>query len=108
MSDQLVSRNKTHVVAITFPNGKVYRFEARPQGSQCELGGYAGVNMGYVALSGTVGTLVTLDQGFDQAYLTSDQNIGPVTLVEGDGETTWDSNRFRLTLEDGRKFALNT
>jgi RHS repeat-associated protein len=96
---------RSHVIAIIFPDGKVYRFEALPQG-RCQGIGYPGGNMKFVALAGTKASLIPLDHTSEMAFMTDNPSVGPTSLYEDD-DSLWDSARFKLTDSDGRVYIVS-
>jgi RHS repeat-associated protein len=94
-----------HQVTITLPDDKVFRF--RPKLTpECQLlAPPQVVNISYVPLPGTLGTLEMLDQN-PQALVVG-SFPGAVQLWDQDGVELEDPGRYRLTTQDGRKFVVD-
>ncbi len=96
---------REHQVTITLPDDKVLRF--RPKLTpECQLlAPPQVVNISYVPLPGTVGSLEMLDQN-PQALVVG-SFPGTVQLWDQDGVELEDPGRYRLTMQDGRAFVID-
>jgi RHS repeat-associated protein len=97
---------RPQLVTVTFGDGKVYKFQAVPA-QQCQrFQPFSTVQMTFVPVQGTRGTLTALNGG---AVSVAGSVPGPVDLVDIKDPSGYYLNptRFRLTTEDGTSFVLN-
>ncbi len=103
-----VSPTQSHIVTVTFPDGKVCRFEARIRISNsadncvATLAG-ADVFIDLVPLAGTNGSLVPV--GFGNKVFT-EVNQGNVVWYDSGREIAWEPNEYYLTTRDGTRYHL--
>lgn len=100
-----VFSTREHQVTITLPDDRVLRF--RPKLTpECQLlAPPQVVNISYVPLPGTLGSLEMLDQN-PQALVVG-SFPGTVQLWDQDSTTLSDPGGYRLTTQDGRKFVID-
>jgi len=93
-------------VTVTFPDGRVYRFQAKTT-PQCQsLIPLETVTLGFSPAAGTQGSLVPLDQA-SALVLTEGSIPGPAELVHPNTLQTLDPVLFRLTTEDGTEYVVH-
>ena len=104
-SNYCVFPTREHQVTITLPDDRVLRF--RPKLTpECQLFAPSQVvNISYVPLPGTLGSLEMLDQN-PQALVVG-SFLGTVQLWDQDGVELEDPGRYRLTMQDGRRFVID-
>ncbi|HWS87495.1 MAG TPA: RHS repeat-associated core domain-containing protein [Pyrinomonadaceae bacterium] len=97
---------KPHYVTVTFPEGKVYKFQAVPAKRCQQFQQFSTVQMTFVPVGGTRGTLAPLNGG---SVIVAGSVPGPVDLVDINDPSGYYLNptRFRLTTEDGTSFVLD-
>jgi RHS repeat-associated protein len=99
-----VEPSRSHLVTVTFPDGKVYEFEAGTTPQCQQIAPPQFVTVTYHARSGTVGSLAPLDGG---TVFLSGGAPGPVQLLDDSTLEIYDSSGYLLTLPDGRAFAID-
>ncbi|HLO29547.1 MAG TPA: RHS repeat-associated core domain-containing protein [Anaerolineales bacterium] len=94
-----------HIVTITLPDGKIYKFRAAVA-PQCQaVAPQQVVNVNYVPLPGTNATLTQLD--FTNSAVVIGNFPGSLQLFDQNTFNLYDPNRYQLTLQDGRKFVVS-
>lgn len=94
-------------VTITFPTGKVYKFEATTSPACQQLVPLEAVTLGFRPAAGTQGSLVALDEAEALVYLTDGVSPGPAELVGYDTLEPINPVLFRLTIEDGTQYVID-
>jgi RHS repeat-associated protein len=94
-------------VTITFPTGKVYKFEATTSPTCQQLVPIDAVTLGFRPAAGTQGSLVALDEVDALVYLTDGVSPGPAELVSYDTLAPINPVLFRLTIEDGTQYVIH-
>jgi RHS repeat-associated protein len=99
-----IQPTRSHLVTVTFPEGKVYEFEAVPN-PQCQrLVPLDATTVTYRPRPGTVGTLAPVGNA-DVLLLGSWP--GQMQLVDFDTVDVFDPQVYQLTLPDGRAFVID-
>jgi RHS repeat-associated protein/uncharacterized repeat protein (TIGR01451 family) len=94
-------------VTITFPTGKVYKFEATTSPACQQIAPLEAVDLGFRPAAGTQGSLVALDEVEALVYLTDGVSPGPAELVGYDTLAPINPVLFRLTIEDGTEYVIH-
>ncbi|HWS88127.1 MAG TPA: RHS repeat-associated core domain-containing protein [Pyrinomonadaceae bacterium] len=95
---------RPNFVTVTFPDGKVHRFQT-VTGPQCSaLTPIQSTTVGFAPLPGTRGSLIALAGG---DALVTGEAPGPVELRDFDGLDLYNPTRFRYTAEDGTAFVID-
>lgn len=99
-----LQETKPHIITITFPGGRVYKFKATTT-PQCQrFANISATTIGFTAMPGTHGTLVA-DGSIDA--LVAGNVPGPVDLLGYDNADYFNSTLFRLTTEDGTVYLVD-
>ncbi len=99
-----VEATRPHIVTVTMPDGKVFKFEARVT-PQCQnFTPITGGTLTFIPMAGTVGKLEVLG---DNAVQIAGSIPGPVDLIGFNGQGIFNSSRFKFTTEDGTEFVIN-
>ena len=103
-----LQETKPHIVTITFPNNKVYKFEAAAS-PQCSLVvPPETTNVVYNQLPGTTGTQgATLQIVGDNSPLVNPSGVGPVDLISIDTLEDINPTTFQLTTADGFTYVID-
>ena len=96
---------RPQIVTVTFGGGKVYKFQAVPAKKCQKIQPFSTVQMKFVPMAGTRGTLAPLNGG---PIFVAGSVPGPVEFVDINDPSGYYFNptRFRLTTEDGTSFVL--
>jgi fibro-slime domain-containing protein/RHS repeat-associated protein len=99
---------KAPVVTVTFPDGRLFKFQASLN-SQCQLiAPFEFATVGYTQLSGSPGTqgakLVALE---DNDVFVAGAAPGDVELLSAESVDPYNPTRFQLTTADGTSFILD-
>ncbi|OPZ98777.1 MAG: putative deoxyribonuclease RhsA [Bacteroidetes bacterium ADurb.Bin408] len=96
---------RSHLVSITVPGGKVYRFEALPNPSQNIVSMESPFNITYTQLGGKGASLRPLDMtGNVLAY---GEAPGNFTFVDSSSFAIYNPNLYELTTQDGTKYVIS-
>nr|HPI04485.1 DUF6531 domain-containing protein [Candidatus Goldiibacteriota bacterium] len=96
---------RSHLVSITVPGGKVYRFEALPNPSYNIVSMESPFNIKYTQLGGKGALLRPLDMtGNVLAY---GEAPGNFTFVDSSSFAIYDPNLYELTTQDGTKYVIS-
>jgi RHS repeat-associated protein len=94
----------SHLVTVTFPGGKVFKFEASVS-SHCQAERIGGGNVTFTPLPGTHGTLEIVGP---TAFEVEGSVPGPVNLVGIEGSVDiFNASKFKYTAEDGTSFVID-
>ncbi|HEY7511050.1 MAG TPA: RHS repeat-associated core domain-containing protein [Vicinamibacteria bacterium] len=96
---------RTHLVTVTFPDGKVHEFDAEAEPRCQQLFPLQETTVVYRARPGTLSTLTPLDGG--SVMVLPGGWPGPLQLVDWSTLETYDPQAFVLRLPDGRSFAVH-
>jgi RHS repeat-associated protein len=104
LPDYCIVPARSHLVTITFPDGKVYEFAATTE-PQCQrIAPLEFTTVTYEARPGTAASLAPLDGG---TVFVSGSWPGPLQLLDDSTFDIYDSSGYLLTLPDGRAFAID-
>jgi RHS repeat-associated protein len=95
---------RTHLVTVTFPDGKVHEFDAETTPRCQQILPLQEVTVTYRARPGTLSTLTPLDGG---SVLVLGAQPGPLQLVDWSTLELYDPQAFELKLPDGRSFVID-
>jgi RHS repeat-associated protein len=95
---------RTHLVTVTFPDGKVHEFDAETTPRCQQIIPPRDVTVIYKARPGTLSTLEPTDGG---SVIALGSWPGPMQLVDWSTLELYDPQQFRLTLPDGRSFVIH-
>ena len=91
-------------ISITFPGGRQYRFRAKSS-PQCQwMTSLTSTDLVFENVSDPDNKTIKLTASQQSAFVSG--SVGPVELLDGNGETL-DSRAFTLTTEDGTKYDLD-
>jgi len=94
-----------HKVSLTLPDGKVEEFDLVINPTSSALQPFTAVTASYIPRSGTVGTLIPLDNGGNTGLLITDPQIfavNDVTLLDDSTLNTFNPKRFRYVSASGQ------
>ncbi|HYG77635.1 MAG TPA: DUF6531 domain-containing protein, partial [Planctomycetota bacterium] len=93
---------KSHKVTITFPDGKVYKFEGRPQMMQQSVAPVGPTNFIYVPIAPTVGSLTAVGRNDVYVFGAPDEQNPVVTAtIHNYNGTLYNPKVFQLTTAEG-------
>jgi RHS repeat-associated protein len=93
------------IVTITFPNGKVFKFQAKAN-PECQISAITSATISYVALPGTQGTLVPMPE--DNVDVTVSGSVpGLVDLIDVSNSRPYNPTLFKLTTVDGDEYIID-
>jgi YD repeat-containing protein len=99
-----IQATKPHIVTITFPDGKVYKFEAETE-QQCQRAApITSTSLVFRPMAGTHGSLAAEGQ---TDVLVAGSIPGPVDLISYSDPDLFNASLFRLTTEDGTVYLID-
>jgi RHS repeat-associated protein len=99
-----IQATKPHVITITFPDGKVYKFQAATA-QQCQRAApISSTSLVFTPLTGTHGSLAS---DGPTEVLVAGSVPGPVELISFSNPDIFNSNVFHLTTEDGTIYVID-
>ena len=99
-----IEPTRPHIVTVTMPDGKVNKFEARPE-RRCQQG--APIRETSIVFTPQAGTQGTLSVSGDNTVFVAGSVPGPVDLLAYDGTGIFDRTQFVYTAKDGTRFTIN-
>ena len=103
-STYCIQPTRSHLVTITFPDDKVYQFEATVA-PQCQL--LVPIETAKIGFRPTANTRGTLSIEGDNDVLVVGSVPGPVDLLSFDNANPFNSKLFRLTTQEGMVFVID-
>ena len=101
-----IAPTRSHLVTVLFPDGELFRFLAKIKSPCQSAAPPTTADIEYVALPGTSGQLVPLDDAAE-GLLVEGSFPGPVQLWEPSAGEIHDADRYQLTTADGRAFVID-